>query len=45
MCHINVKNLRFSESNMLAKVGNKASQHNFDVLNPKVLVTKLDVVF
>ena len=38
--HSNVINLRFSESRMLAKVDNKALQHNFDVLNPKLLVTK-----
>ena len=30
---------------MLAEVGNKALQHNFDALNPKILVTKLDFVF
>ena len=33
MCSIQVINLRFSESNMLAEVGNKALQYNFDVLN------------
>ena len=42
MCSIDVMNLGFSESTMLAEVGNKALQHNFDVLNPKILVTKLD---
>ena len=33
MLNIHVINLRFSESNMLAEVVNKALQHNFDVLN------------
>ena len=37
MCSIHVIKLRVSESNMLAEVGNKAVQHNFDVLNPKYL--------
>ena len=33
MLSINVINLMFLESNMLAEVVNKALQHNFDVLN------------
>ena len=37
--------LGFSESNMSAEVGNKALWHNFDVLDPKILVIKLDFVF
>ena len=45
VCSIPVINLGFSESNMSAEVGYKALYHNFDVLNPKVLVTKLDFVF
>ena len=45
MCTFDVINLGFSESSMLAEVGNKALWHNFDVLNPKILVTKLDFVF
>ena len=46
VCSIDVINLGFSESNMLAEVGgNKVVQHNFGVLNPKILVTKLDFVF
>ena len=35
MCSIDVINLGFSESNMLAEVGDKALWHDFDVLNPK----------
>ena len=42
---INVINLGFSESSMLAEVGNKVFKHNFDVPNPKILVTRLDFVF
>ena len=34
-----------SGSNMLAEDGNKALWHNFDVLDPKILVIKLDFVF
>ena len=45
MCSIDFINLRVSESKMLAEVGNKALQHNLDVLNPKILATKLDFVF
>ena len=45
VCNINVINLGFSESNMLAEVGNKAFKHNFDVPNPKILVTNLKFVF
>ena len=30
---------------MLAEVGNKALQHNFDVLKQKILATKLDFPF
>ena len=45
VCSIQVKNLGFSESIVLAEVGNKTSEHTFDVLNPKILVTKLDFVF
>ena len=45
MCSIDVINLGISESNVLAEVGNKAFKHNFDVSNPKILVTKLDFVF
>ena len=41
---IDVINLRFSESNMLAEVGNKALWHNLDVVDPKLLVIKLDFV-
>ena len=37
-------NLGFSESNLLAEVGNKALQHNFDVPSPKIFVTKLKSV-
>ena len=39
------QNLEFSESSVLAEVGNKALAHTFDVLNPKILVTKFDFVF
>ena len=45
MWSVHVIYLRFSENNMLAEVGNKALQRDFDVLNPKILVTKLDFVF
>ena len=45
MCSIDVINLGFSESSILAEVGNKAFKHYFDVPNPKILVTKLDFVF
>ena len=45
VCSIHVKNLGFSESNVLAKVGNKALEHTFDVLNPKILVTNFDFIF
>ena len=45
MCSIDVINLGFSESNMLAEVGNKALQHNFDVPNPKILIAKVDFYF
>ena len=45
VCSIDVINLGVSESNMLAEVGNKTLWHNFDVLDPKVLVIKLDFVF
>ena len=45
MCSIDVINLGVSESNMLAEVGNKALWHNFDVLNPKILVADVDFVF
>ena len=38
-------NLGFSDNNMLAKVGNKALHHNIDMLNPKILVIKLDFAF
>ena len=44
MCSIDVINLGVSESKMLAEVGDKALWHNFDVLNPKILVAKVDVV-
>ena len=45
MCIIDFMNLGVSESKMPAEVGNKAlMQHNFDVLNPNILVTKLDFV-
>ena len=37
--------LGFSESKMLTEVGNKVVQHNFDVLNSKILVTNLEFVF
>ena len=30
---------------MLTEVGNKALQHNFDVVNPKILEAKVDFVF
>ena len=43
MCSINVINLGVSESNMSAEVGNKTLEHTFDVLNPKILVTKFDL--
>ena len=42
MCSIDVINLGDLESSMLSEVGNKAFKHNFDVSNPKILVTKLD---
>ena len=42
--YFHVINFRFSESNMLAEVVKKVLQHNFDVLNYKILVTKLDFV-
>ena len=45
MCSTDVINLRFSESNMLAEVGNKAFKHNFDMPDPKILLAKLDFVF
>ena len=45
VCSIDVINLGFSESNMLAAVDNKAFKHNFDVPNPKILLTKPDFVF
>ena len=45
VCSIDVINLRVSESNMLAEVGNKALWHNLDVLNSKILVAKVDFVF
>ena len=45
VCSIDVINLEVSESNMLAEVGNKALWHNLDVLDPKLLVIKLDFVF
>ena len=46
MCIIDFMNLGVSESKMPAEVGDKALiQHNFDVLDPKVLVTKIDFVF
>ena len=45
MCSIHVKNLGFSESSVLAEVGNKTLEQTFDVLNPKILVTKFDFVF
>ena len=45
VCSIHVKNLRFSESNVLAEVGNNALEYSFHVLDPKVLVTNLDSVF
>ena len=43
VCSINVINLGVSEGNMLAQVGNKALEHTYDVLNPKILVTKFDL--
>ena len=45
VCSIDVINLGVSESSMLAEVGNKALQHNFDVLNPKILAANVDFVF
>ena len=45
MCSIQVKNLGFLGSIALEEVGNKALEHTFDVLNPKILSTKLDFVF
>ena len=45
VCSTDVINLGVSESKMLAEVGNKALEHTFNVLNPKILVTKLDFVF
>ena len=38
------KSLGFSESNVLAEVGNKTLEQTFDVLNPKTL-TKFDFAF
>ena len=35
----------FRKQCVLAEVGNKALEHTFDVLNPKILVTKFDFVF
>ena len=43
--YIDFINLGFSESNMLAEIGNKALRHNFDMLNSKILVQKLDLHF
>ena len=45
VCSIHVKNLGFSESNVLAEVGNKALECSFHMLDPKILLTKLDFVF
>ena len=46
MCSIDVINLLgFSESSVLAEVGNKVLMHSCDVLDPKILVIKLDFVF
>ena len=45
MCNIDVINLGFSERSMFSEIGNKAFKHNFDVPNPKILVTKLNFVF
>ena len=45
VCSIPVVNLRVSESNMSAEVGNKTLKHNFDVSGQKILVTKLAFVF
>ena len=45
MCSIAFINLGFLEGKMLAEVGDKASQHNSDVLNPKIFVIKLDFAF
>ena len=42
MYSIQVKNLGFSESIVLAEVGKKALEHMFDALNPKIL---FDFVF
>ena len=44
-CSIQVKNLGFSANNVSAEVGNKTLGHTFDVLDPKILVTKFDFVF
>ena len=45
MCSIDVINLGVSESSMLAEVCNKTLKHNFDMPNPKILVTEFDFVF
>ena len=45
LCSTDVINLGVSESNMLAEVGNKALWNNFDVLDLKILVIKIDFVF
>ena len=45
MYSIDVINSWFSESSILAEVGNKGFKHNFDVPNPKILVTRLAFVF
>ena len=45
VCSIQVKNLVFLKSIVLAELGNKTLEHTFDVLNPKILVTKLDFIF
>ena len=39
------QNLGFPENNVLAEFGNKALEHTFDVLNPKVFVTTLGFEF
>ena len=44
-CSIDVTILGVSESNMSTEVGNKALWHNFDVLDPKIIVIKLDFAF
>ena len=45
VCSIQVKNLVFSESIVLAELGNKVFEHSFHVLDPKIFVTKPDFVF